>query len=260
VTRRGPALVAAFILLVGCSRPAGSNVELTVFGAASLQRALSEMKTGYEASNPGTTLTTATDSSAALRTQIEQGAPADVFLSADTTNPETLVDAGLADGAAVPFAGNNLTIIVPSTNPARIESAADLARAGVRIVAAGDEVPISRYAAHVVANLAEQPGVPQGFADAYAANVVSKEDSVSAVVAKIELGEGDAAIVYATDARSASDVMSIYITSGANVTAIYAGVVVKASDHPSEARAFLEWVASAEGFSILERFGFEPPA
>jgi molybdate transport system substrate-binding protein len=259
MTGRGPALFAAFLLLVGCSGPAGPTVQLTVYGAASLQRPLAEIKAGFEAANPGTTLAIATDSSATLRTQIEQGAPADVFLSADTGNPKTLVDAGLADGAAVPFAGNILTIIVPSANPAGIQAAADLARDGVRIVAAGDEVPISAYAAQVVANLAEQPGFPEGFADAYAANVVSREGSVSAIVARIGLGEADAGIVYASDARSAPDVMSIYIPSQANVTATYAGVVVKASNHPNQARAFLEWVAGAEGFAILERFGFEPP-
>ena len=91
-----------------------------MFGAASLKGALDKMKTAWEAANPGSTLTISTDSSSALETQIEQGAPADVFLSADTTNPKKLIDKGLADGAAVDFAGNILTVIVPTANPAGI--------------------------------------------------------------------------------------------------------------------------------------------
>ena len=112
---------------------------------------------------PGLTLTISTDSSSALETQIEQGAPADVFLSADTTNPQKLVDAGLADGAAVTFAGNKLTVIVPADNPAGIASPADLAKPGIKVIAAGDEVPITKYATQLVANLAKEPGYPADF-------------------------------------------------------------------------------------------------
>ena len=100
-------------------------------------RRSSRSKTAYEAANPGTTLTVSTDSSAALETKIEQGAPADVFLSADTTNPQKLVDGGFASGDVTPFAGNALTIIVPGDNPAGIRTPADLAKPGVKIVAAG---------------------------------------------------------------------------------------------------------------------------
>ena len=153
-------------------------VELTIFGAASLKGALEEAKAAYETANPGTTLTLSTDSSAALATQIEQGAPADVFLSADTTNPKKLVDAGLADGAAVTFAGNKLTIIVPTANPAGIASPADLAKSGVKVIAAGDEVPITKYATQLVDNLAKEAGYPADFAAKYAANIASKEDNV----------------------------------------------------------------------------------
>ena len=166
-----------------------------------------------------------TDSSAALETQIEQGAPADLFLSADTTNPQKLVDAGLADGAPVTFAGNELTVIVPAGNPARIASPADLARTGVRIIAAGDEVPITKYAGQLVENLAKEAGYPADFAAAYAANVASKEDNVKAVVAKIELDEGDAGIVYVTDAKASAKVATIDVPPSANVRATYDALV-----------------------------------
>src|SRR5258708_4524821 len=172
---------------------------LTIDGAASLKGVLDKAKTAYEAANPGTTLSISTDSSAALETQIEQGAPVDVFLSADTTNPKKLVDKGLAEGAAVAFAGNKLTIIVPTANPAGIKTPADLGRSGVKVIAAGDAVPITKYAMQLVANLAREPGYPAGFVAAYTANIASKEDNVKAVVAKIEIGEGDAGIVYVTD-------------------------------------------------------------
>ena len=140
-------------------------VALTIYCAASLKGALDKVKAAYEAANPGTTLTISTDSSAALETQIEQGAPADVFLSADTTNPGRLVDKGLAEGAAVTFAGNKLTIIVPIANPGGIATPADLAKTGVKVIAAGDAVPITKYATQLLANLAKEPGYPADFAD-----------------------------------------------------------------------------------------------
>jgi molybdate transport system substrate-binding protein len=232
---------------------------LTIYGAASLKDALVEVELAYEAAVPGTSLTVATDSSSTLRTQIEQGAPADVFLSADRENPRALVDARLADGDAVDFAGNMLTIIVPRDNPAGIESPADLARPGIKVVAAGDAVPITRYVEEVVANLASQPGYPANFATAVAANIVSREENVRAVVAKIELGEGDAAIVYATDVLTAADVRRIEIPSAVNVSARYAGVVVGSTAHPTEAHAFLDWLTGPEGAAILETFGFRRP-
>ena len=252
-------LVIAVLAATACSASFGGEVAVTVYAAASLERALNEIGAAYETAHPGTQLAIATGSSATLRAQIEQGAPADVYLSADTTNAQALVEAGLVDGDAVPFSGNRLAIIVPESNPAGIRSPADLANEGVAIVAASDEVPITGYADQLIANLAAMPGPPMDYAAAYAANVVSKEENVGAVVAKIELGEGDAAIVYATDARSATGITTIDVPTEANVTATYTGVVIKASAHPAEARAFLEWVAGSRGAEILERFGFVSP-
>jgi molybdate transport system substrate-binding protein len=236
-----------------------ANAPLTVFGAASLSGALDKIKTAWETSHPGSSLTISTDSSAALETQIEQGAPADVFLSADLSNPEKLIDKGLADGPAVSFAGNLLTVIVPTSNPGKVASPADLARPGVKVIAAGDDVPITRYANQVVANLAKETGYPAAFQAGYAANIASKEDNVKAVVAKVALGEGDAAIVYVTDAKAEPRVIPITIPTGANVPATYAGVVVKASADAATAHAFLDWFAGPEGQAILASFGFLPP-
>jgi molybdate transport system substrate-binding protein len=271
MTQRLVGLLLGAVALAGCSTAASlpaagspsasasaAPVNLTIYGAASLASVLDAAKTAFEAVNPGSTLTISTDSSAALETQIEQGAPADVFLAADTTNPKKLVDGGFAARAAVAFAGNELTVIVPKGNPGRISSPADLARSGVKVVAAGDEVPITKYATQLVDNLAGVSGYPADFESAYAGNVVSKEDNVKAVVAKVVLGEGDAGIVYVTDAKASSDVETVPIPDGANVPATYAGVVVKASPNATAAQAFLDWLTGPAGQEVLKRSGFLP--
>ena len=237
----------------------GASGELQIYAASSLKGALEQAADAWHASNPGSTLTISTDSSSALETKIEQGAPADVFLSADAANPRKLVDAGLASGDAVPFAGNRLVLIVPKGNPAGIQSPQDLAKPGIKIIAAGDRVPITKYATQLVANLAGQPGYPSDFATAYAANVASQEDNVSGIVSKVELGEGDAGIVYVTDARASDKVDTIAIPDAANVPALYGGVVVRASRSPGAAKAFLDWLAGPDGQAILASFGFLPP-
>jgi molybdate transport system substrate-binding protein len=239
--------------------PGGQSIELTVYAAASLREAVEALTAAYAEVAPGISVTVSTGASSALRAQIEQGAPADVFLSADTTHPAALLATGLSAGEPKVIAGNRLAIIVPTPNPAALASPADLARPGIKIVAAGDEVPITRYAGALVENLAKLEGYPPGFAAGYAANVVSREDDVKAVVAKIELGEGDAAIAYRTDALASTAVTSIEIPPAADVTASYAGVLVGASRHLDEARGFLDWLNGAEAQAILASFGFSPP-
>ncbi len=249
------------------SAPAASSggspapaANLTIYAASSLKAAMAQVKTTYEAANPGTTLTISTDSSSALETKIEQGAPADVFLSADATNPQKLVDKGLALGSPVNFAGNLLTIITPTNNPAGIKSPMDLANTSVKVIAAGDTVPITKYSSMLVANLAKQPAYTADFVAKYNANIRSKEDNVAAVVAKIEIGEGDAAIVYVTDAKASTKVATpTSIPADANVPATYAGVVVKTSKSPDAATAFLAWFAGPAGQAILGNLGFLPP-
>ena len=265
--RRAGTILVLSLLVVACASPSAPSpdpeadrTEITIFAAASLKGALEQAKTAYEGSNPGITITVSTDSSSALETQIEQGAPADVFLSADTTNPKKLVDKGLADGDAVTFAGNKLTVIVPTDNPAGIQSPADLAKPGLQVIAAGDEVPITKYAKQLVDNLAKEAGYPANFAGDYDANIASREDNVKAIVAKIELGEGDAGIVYVTDARASTKVVTVDVPDTANVPATYDGVVVKTSKNAAAAKAFLDWFAGPEGHLILGRLGFLPPS
>lgn len=262
MTARGglAVLATAASLLAGCGRGAGAtSSELTVFAAASLGPVLADLAPAYAAVEPGVALIVSTDSSAALATQIEHGAPAEVLLSADTTNADRLVAAGVAEGEPIPFARNTLAVIVPEGNPAGIVGPAALGREGVKVIAAGYDVPVSAYAARLIDNLARLPGYPTGFARAYAANVVSREDSVAGVVAKIELGEGDAGIVYATDAAASGDVETIPIPAEVNVVATYAAVVVGGRDARA-AGAFVEWLVGPDGQSILAAHGFIPVA
>lgn len=264
------ALIAAVgIAVAACSGAATSTgsaessaqpADLTIYGASSLTSVLAKVKATYEMAYPGTTLTISTDSSSALEAKIEQGAPCDIFLSADTANPQKLVDKGLASGGPTKFAANLLIVIVPAGNPAGIQTPVDLARSGVKVIAAGDSVPITKYVDQLVANLAKQPGYPVDFAARYAANVVSRQDNAAAVVAQIGLGEGDAGIVYRTDGKTSASVITIPVPPAANVLATYAGVLVKSSPNPDAARAFLAWLAGPDGQAILGSFGFLPAA
>lgn len=263
--------VAGFALVLavaGCAGPAASGasgavpdrLELTVLAAASLRDAMTAIGSTYESARPGVRVTLSFDSSTALRTTIEQGAPADVFASADTTNPQRLVDAGLAAGPVTPFARNRLVIAVADASRARIRDPRDLATPGVRIAAAGPDVPISRYADQAIAALADLPGYPPNYAAAVGANVVTREDNVRAALAKVELGEADAAIVYETDATASSRIARVEIPDAANVVATYGAVTIGASRHPDEARAFLAWLGGPDGARVLSTFGFMPAA
>lgn len=232
--------------------------ELTVLAAASLRDAMTALGATYESARPGVRVTLSFDSSTALRTKIEQGAPVDVFASADTTNPQRLVDAGLAVGPVTPFARNRLVIAVADGSRARIRDPRDLVAPGLRIAAAGPDVPISRYTDQAIAALADLPGYPPGYAAAVGANVVSREDNVRAALAKVELGEADAAIVYETDATSSSRIARVEIPDAANVVATYGAVTIGASRHPEDARAFLAWLSGSDGARVLSTFGFMP--
>ena len=254
---RGFVLGVAFVAAtaIGACRPT-DDAAVTILAAASLRDAVERSTEAYASDRPGTRFVVSSDSSAALRAHIEQGAPADLFLSADTVNPARLVDAGLADGAPVAFASARLVVVVPAGNPAAFESPRDLARDGVRIIAAGPEVPITAYADRLVAALADLDGYPADFEARYAANVRSREDNVRAVIAKIALGEGDAAIAYEPDAGSSAGVETVPVPDAASVVATYSGVVVLGGGATREARAFLAWLVGPDGRAILDDLGF----
>lgn len=258
---------ALALLLAGCGSvtaepPASTgegSIELTVLAASSLRPVLDDLGRRYSSSHPEVRLRSSFGASSALRAQIEQGASADLFLSADRRTAQLLADDGFAVGEAVPIARSELTLIVPADDRAQVNGLADLARPGVRLITAGSEVPISRYAENVLRRFAARAETPAGYLDHVHANVVSREESVGAVMAKIELGEGDAALVYLPDARRSSGVRLIPITTEVNVVTEHVGLVLAASERPDVATAFLAWLHTDEAMDVLKRAGFQPP-
>jgi molybdate transport system substrate-binding protein len=232
------------------SLPSG---QVTVFAAASLGGVLEDLAGRWLTSHPGVELITTLGASNVLATQIAEGAKADVFLSADRQLPAELVEAGLARGEPVVFASNRLAIVAAPDSD-RVIQALDIAQTGVRLVAVGPGVPITRYADEVVARLATTADDPVAFQESVAANVVSREDNVRAALAKVELGEGDAAIVYATDARASDRVRVIPLPEIVDVTAEYAAVQIG----DGTAAEFIVWLGGPEAADILATAGFEP--
>jgi molybdate transport system substrate-binding protein len=255
-------LLAAFFL-VGCA-PAVTPTALVepktlhVFAAASLTDAFTEIGKSFEAANPGTTVSFNFAGSQALRTQIEEGAPADVFASANKTEMEALIaDTLVARNDPQQFLSNNLVAILPANNPASLEKLEDLAKPGIKLVLAAEEVPVGIYARQVLDKMNGQFGT--GFKDKVLANVVSNEDNVKQVVAKVQLGEADAGIVYTSDAVAAADLKTIEIPANMNVIAAYPIAPLAKSNHSDLARAFIAYVLSADGQAILQKWGFSPP-
>jgi molybdate transport system substrate-binding protein len=251
------------ILLAGCApaataSPAPEPRTLNVFAAASLTDAFTEIGKNFEAANPGVTVTFNFAGSQALRTQIEEGAPADVFASANKTEMDALVTDGfVTQGTTQVFLNNKLVVILPADNPAALTTLEDLAKPGIKIVLAAEEVPVGKYARQALDQIAGQFGTD--FKDKVLANVVSNEDNVKQVVSKVQLGEADAGIVYTSDAVAAPDLKTVEIPAELNVIAQYPIATLKKSATANLGTAFIEYVISSEGQSVLQKWGFAPP-
>jgi molybdate transport system substrate-binding protein len=167
---------------------------------------------------------------------------------------------GLLSGEPSIFAKNRLVVIIPRTNPARIQRLQDLARGGVKLVIGADAVPVGRYGRAVLRNLALDPAFGRDFAALTLRNVVSEEENVKSVVGKVQLGEADAGIVYRSDvtAAVARFIHVIEIPESANVIASYPIALVKDARESDTARAFVDLVLSRDGQRILERRGLIP--
>jgi molybdate transport system substrate-binding protein len=223
----------------------GSANEIKVFAAASLTAAFNELGQQYTSANGGTKVTFNFAGSQALVTQIQQGAPADVFASADITNMDKVKDLVVTPQN---FASNQLAIVVEKGNPKDVKGLEDLARPDLKVVLAAEEVPAGKYAKQVL----DQAGV--------SVTPVSQEDNVKAVVTKVSLGEADAGIVYVTDVTAGGNkVEGVDIPKDQNVTATYPIATVKASKAQDKAQAFMDLVLSAEGQQVLKQYGFLPP-
>ncbi len=254
-SRSATVLLLAVLLpgmLAGCTGTGqadtdGGSGTLTVFAAASLKGGFTEIAERFEARHPGTTVTLSFAGSADLVAQISQGAPADVFASADAMNMAKLQDAGLLDGEPRNFATNTLAIAVPAGNPAGISSFADLARSGTRLVTCASQVPCGAAAASV----AERAGTTL--------SPVSEENSVTDVLGKVISGEADAGLVYATDVRSAGGrVESIPFPEAADTVTVYPAASLASGRNKAAAAKFLDLVTGPEGQDILAAAGFGP--
>jgi molybdate transport system substrate-binding protein len=243
-------LLVVAVVAAGCGgnddSPGGeSPTGIKVFAAASLTAAFNQLGERYTAANGGTKVSFNFAGSQALATQIRQGAPADVFASADVPNMDKARD--LVDPPQN-FASNRLRIVVEKGNPRGVKSLDDLAGKDLKVVLAAPQVPAGRYAEQILdrAGVSVQP--------------VSLEDNVKAVVTKVSLGEADAGVVYATDVTAAGDkIEGVDIPKDQNVTATYPIATVKASRHQQQAQAFVDLVRSPDGQRVLESFGFLPP-
>ena len=257
-----PALALALALAFTPADAAPPRVRLEVFAAASLGDAMRDLSAMFERDHPGTQVRVALAGSQQLAAQLEQGASADVFASADERTMTTLEQRGWLAGAPTVFARNRLVVILPRTNPARLRGLRDLARGGIKLVLGADAVPVGHYARLVLQNLARDPAFGPDFAARALRNVVSEEDNVRGVVAKVQLGEADAGIVYRSDVSPALArfIQVLEIPDSANVLASYPVAPLRAARAASEARAFIALLLSERGQQVLANRGFMPVA
>ena len=258
----GLAAAAAALLLAGAgcgggSEPAGSasgspaaggTQTLTVFAAASLKSTFTELGTQFEAAHAGTTVAFSFAGSSDLVTQIQQGAPADVFASADTKNMDRATGDNLVKGEPVNFASNTLEIAVPPGNPAKITSFADLAEEGVKVVVCAPQVPCGSATQKVE----EATGVEL--------KPVSEENSVTDVLNKVITGEADAGLVYKTDVTSAGDkVTGVPFAESSKAVNVYPIAVLTGSKDAELAQQFVDLVTGDDGQQVLSDAGFAKP-
>jgi molybdate transport system substrate-binding protein len=254
------AAASAVLLLAGCgsdattgsggsasSSAAGPTGTITVLAAASLTEAFTTLGKQFEAAHPGTKVVFSFGPSSGLATQITQGAPADVFASASRKNMDQVTSAGAASSPTV-FVKNTMEIAVPPSNPAHISSVADLAKPGVKVALCQAQVPCGSVAATVFGNAKVK------------VKPVTLEADVKSVLSKVTLGEVDAGVVYVTDVRSAGEkVKGIEIPADVNAATAYPIAGLTKAPNAAGAKAFVDYVLSVAGASVLTQDGFLAP-
>ena len=257
--------VAAVALSLGCgsSNPSSgtsaspASTKLTVFAAASLNKVLPQIAAAFQKTDPGVRFAFNFAGTDTLTTQIEQGAPADVFAGASAKYGDELSGKGLITTPQF-FATNKLVLIVPAANPAHITSLRDLSRPGIKLVIGDPTVPIGTYTRKVLGNLDALYGT--GYSAAVLKNVVSNETQVTGVLSSVELGQADAGFVYVTDARNGgSQVRSFALPAAAQAVASYPAAVVKASGNAAAGQRFVTYLLGAQAQGMLRAAGFGPP-
>ena len=242
------AVVGLLLPLAACGGSAEDTTTLTVYAASSLTATFEQIGQEFEAEHDGVDVKLSFGGSADLVTQIQEGAPADVFASADTATMDKLTADGLGSGDPQDFATNTLEIAVPPGNPAGVTSLQDLAKPGTDLVVCAPEVPCGAAALAVAKNA----GVTL--------SPVSEEQSVTDVLAKVASGEADAGLVYVTDVLGAGDdVEGIDLPEASSVVNTYPIVGVEGSEHADLAREFVELVVGETGRAILGDAGFGLP-
>jgi molybdate transport system substrate-binding protein len=230
----------------GGASPSAVSGTINVFAAASLTDAFNAEGQAFQRAYAGVTVKFNFAGTPTLVTQIEQGAQADVFASADTTNMDKLKGDGFTMGSPSTFAHNQLEIVVGPGNPKNIQSLADLAKPGIIYIAEGPTVPAGKYGLQAL----QKAGVT--------VTPKSLETDVKSVISKVELGEADAGIVYTTDVKAAGGkVAGVQIPDQYNVVATYPISEVKGTKNGDAANAFIAFVLSSNGQSILSSFGFQ---
>lgn len=253
-------LAIAAIILAASSLVGAADDELTVFTAASLTGTFGEIGQLYE-NETGMSVAFNFDGSQALRTQIENGAYADLFASANKRHMNALRDGGLINNSSmVVFTRNRISLIIPRDNPAGISNLSDLARPGLKIVMGTKDVPVGDYALQIIDKLGNDSAYGPDYRAAVLDNVISQETNVNYVVTKVALGEADVGFAYVSDITEdmADRVDKIDIPDEFNVIAEYPIAVMRESERPAQSQDFVNLVTSDRGKTILERYGFAP--
>lgn len=242
-------------VFAGCGAQAENKPELTVFAASSLTDAFKEVGEEFERQNPGVEVRFNFASSSALLAQLQQGAPVDVFASADEAKMGDAVGAGIVSTPEV-FARNSPLAIVPETNPAGVETFKDLAKPDLALVLAQEGVPIAEYAGEILTNSERRYG--EDFRDRVVENIVSRESDVRAAANRVALGEADATFVYASDVtdRMRDQVEVIEVPGQLNVVATYPVAVAEEAPNLELARKWETLILSKKGQRTLEEWGF----
>lgn len=251
-----PLLLAA--ITVGGASALNAQQSLTVFAAASLTEAFTALGEAFEARHPGVTVRFNFAGSQVLATQIEQGARADVLATADQRWMRYAVERKLLVGEPGVFARNRLVVVIPRSNPGHLDRLQDLARPGLKLVLAGPQVPVGGYSREALRRLAKTRGFGKDFARLALANVVSEEENVKGVVAKVQLREADAGIAFVTDVTPAlkAQVTLLEIPDAANPIAEYP--IARVAGGGELAQAFIAHVLSPAGQRLLRAHGFMP--
>jgi molybdate transport system substrate-binding protein len=241
--------------------PERGKPTLVVFAAASLAEAFTQIGEQFRQQHPEVKILFNFAGSQQLAQQLAQGAPADLFASANEAQMLAAVQEGrVAPGSYQGFAGNRLIVILPPGNPAGIRDLSDLAKTGLRLVLADPSVPAGKYAQDFIALAAQDPAYGAAYQKGVTGNIVSYEENVRAVLSKVLLGEADAGIVYRTDIHGLDpdEIETLQIPDQFNPLVSYAIASIADSTQPELAQSFMAAVQSPAGQETLRRFGFLP--